>query len=131
MRQPTDEIVMDLDDPLRADITRAIGVTKLQYEPTIGHRFLAGMENGLVINVRRKVVNPVTKLAVRFNCHVGPVIAIDRSPFATKNFLTVGDWTVKIWTDDIKEGSLITIRLDSLNLIILCKSIFNLKSLGL
>ncbi|XP_077262113.1 dynein intermediate chain 3, ciliary-like isoform X1 [Temnothorax americanus] len=111
MRRPTDELVMDLDDPLRADIVRAIGVTKLQYEPTIGHKFLAGMENGMVIKVRRKLANPVDKLAMRFNCHVGPVIAIDRSPFATKNFLTVGDWTVKIWTEDTaREGSLLTIR---------------------
>jgi len=110
MRQPTDELVMDLDDPFRADIIHAIGVTKLQYEPTIGYRFLAGMENGMVINVRRKAVNPVDKLAIRFNCHVGPIIAIDRSPFVTKNFLTVGDWTVKIWSEDFREGSLITIR---------------------
>ncbi|XP_018313159.1 dynein intermediate chain 3, ciliary [Mycetomoellerius zeteki] len=110
MRQPTDELVMDLDDPLRADILRAIGVTKLQYEPSIGYRFLAGMENGMVINIRRKVMKPVDKLAMRFNCHVGPVIAIDRSPFSTKNFLTVGDWTVKIWSDDIREDCLITIR---------------------
>ncbi|KYN06592.1 Dynein intermediate chain 3, ciliary [Cyphomyrmex costatus] len=110
MRQPTDELVMDLDNPLRADILRAIGVTKLQYEPSIGHRFLAGLENGMVINIRRKVTKPVDKLAMRFNCHVGPVIAIDRSPFSVKNFLTVGDWIVKIWSDDTKEDSLITIR---------------------
>ncbi|KYN19471.1 Dynein intermediate chain 3, ciliary [Trachymyrmex cornetzi] len=73
-------------------------------------RFLAGMENGMVINVRRKVMKPVDKLTMKFNCHVGPVIAIDRSPFFTKNFLTVGDWTVKIWSDDIREDCLITIR---------------------
>ncbi|XP_018351599.1 PREDICTED: dynein intermediate chain 3, ciliary-like [Trachymyrmex septentrionalis] len=108
MRQPTEELVIDLDDPLRADILRAIGVTKLQ--PNIGDRFLAGMENGMVINIRRKAMNPVDKLAMRFNCHVGPVIAIDRNPFFTKNFLTVGDWTVKIWSEDIREGYLITIR---------------------
>lgn len=116
MRQPTDELVMDLDDPLRADIVRAMGITKLQYEPIIGQRFLVGTTNGTVINVRRKVINPINKLALRFNCHVGPVIAIDRNPFITKYFLTVGDWTVKIWTEDTRERSLITIRLDPLNL---------------
>lgn len=117
MRQPIDELVMDLDDPHRADIVHAIGVTKLQYEPTIGYRFMAGMENGMVINVRRKFARPVDKLARRFNCHVGPVIAIDRNPFATKNFLTVGDWTVKIWTENNRDGSSLAIRLDPLNLI--------------
>ncbi|XP_067208128.1 dynein intermediate chain 3, ciliary-like isoform X2 [Linepithema humile] len=48
-----------------------------------------GTENGLVINVNRKMQSPVEKLAVRFNCHLGPVIAIDRHPFALKNFLTL------------------------------------------
>ncbi|KAG5308272.1 DYI3 protein, partial [Acromyrmex insinuator] len=110
MRQPTEELVMDLNDPSRADILSAIGVTKLQYDPSVGYKFLAGMENGMVINIRRKVVKPVEKLAMRFNCHVGPVIAIDRNPFFNKNFLTVGDWTVKIWSDDVREDCLIAIR---------------------
>ncbi|KAG5329903.1 DYI3 protein, partial [Acromyrmex charruanus] len=110
MRQPTEELVMDLDDPSRADILSAIGVTKLQYDPSVGYKFLAGMENGMVINIRRKVVKPVDKLAMRFNCHVGPVIAIDRSSFFNKNFLTVGDWTVKIWSEDVREDCLIAIR---------------------
>ncbi|KYM78885.1 Dynein intermediate chain 3, ciliary [Atta colombica] len=110
MRQPIEELVMDLDNPPRANILRAIGVTKLQYEPSIRYKFLAGMENGMVINIRRKVMKPVDKLAMRFNCHVGPVIDIDRNPFFIKNFLTVGDWTVKIWSDDMREDCLITIR---------------------
>lgn len=92
-----------------------------------------------MINVEnRKIVSPIDKLAIRFNCHVGSVIAIDRNPFATKNFLNVGDWIVKIWTDDIKEDSLITIRLDPFNLIdlkialrIKATNFSNLKSLGI
>lgn len=81
-------------------------------------------------------MSPIDKLAIRFNCHVGPVIAIDRNLFAT--FLNVGDWIVKIWMDDIKEDSLITIRLDPFNLIdlkialrIKATNFSNLKSLGI
>jgi len=110
MRQPIEELVMDLDNPPRANILRAIGVTKLQYEPSIRYKFLAGMENGMVINIREKVMKPIDKLAIRFNCHIGPIIDIDRNPFFIKNFLTVGDWTVKIWSDDMREDCLITIR---------------------
>lgn len=119
MRRPINELVMDLDNPLRPDIIRSTGVTKLQYEPTIGHRFLAGLENGMVINVSTETwkMASVDRLAVRLNCHVGPVLAIDRSPFALNNFLTVGDWTVKIWTNNVKEASLLSIGLDPLNLI--------------
>lgn len=108
---------MDLDEPLRADDVRAIGVATLQFEPTMGSKFMAGMENGLVISVNRRAASPMEKLAMRFNCHIGPVVAIDRNPFALKNFLTVGDWTAKIWAEDTKEGNLIVTRLDSFNLI--------------
>lgn len=129
---------MNLDKPLQADIVRAIGITKLQYEPTMGYRFLAGTETGMVINISRKVTNSIDKLTIRFRCHVGPVIAIDRNPFATKYFLTVGDWTVKIWAEESREGSLTTIRLDPLNSIVLnraalrirARNLLNLKSLG-
>ncbi|EZA62230.1 Dynein intermediate chain 3, ciliary [Ooceraea biroi] len=73
------------------------------------HGVLLGTENGLVINVNRKFASPVDKLATRFNCYVGPVITIERNPFVPKNFLTVGDWSVKIWVDDTREDCLIAI----------------------
>ncbi|XP_067208130.1 dynein intermediate chain 3, ciliary-like isoform X4 [Linepithema humile] len=41
LRQPTEMLVMNLDNPLRADISEAIGVTALQYELTISNRFLS------------------------------------------------------------------------------------------
>lgn len=108
-------LVMDLDDPVRADVVHAIGVTSLQFEPTMGYRFMAGMENGVVVNVNRRTTSPTEKLAYRFSCHRGPVIAIDRNPFTPKNFLTVGDCTAKIWADDTREDSLITIRFVKIN----------------
>lgn len=73
-------------------------------------RFLAGTENGLVVNVNRRTDNPVEKLLVRFECYSGPVLAIDRNPVYTKNFLTVGNWSAKLWADDTKEGNLFSIR---------------------
>lgn len=112
LRQPIDMLVMDLVDPRRADVTSAIGVTALQIEPTTSDKFLVGMENGVVINVHRRMMNPIDKLSARFNCHVGPVVAIDRNPFISKIFFTVGDWTVQIWTDDMRDYSLFSIRLE-------------------
>ncbi|XP_024940578.1 dynein intermediate chain 3, ciliary-like isoform X2 [Cephus cinctus] len=108
LREPTETLVLDLDNPLRSDEVRAIGVSALQFEATMGTKFMAGMENGTVISGSRKGKNPAEKLALRFRCHYGPVVAIDRNPFSTKNFLTVGDWTVKIWAEDTKEGCLIS-----------------------
>lgn len=110
---------MDLDDPSRASVVGAVGVTTLLFEPALGTRFMAGMENGVVVNVNPKAASPMDKLTARLDCHAGPVVAVDRNPSALKYFLTVGDRTVKIWADDTKEGSLITIRLDRLRLIAL------------
>ncbi|KAH0540922.1 hypothetical protein KQX54_020523 [Cotesia glomerata] len=108
LRKPTEILIMDLENPIRGDTVKAVGVSSLQFEPTIGTKFMAGMENGIVVSGSRKGKNPVEKMSMRFDCHCGPVVAIDRNPFATKNFLTIGDWTTKIWAEDTKEGNLIS-----------------------
>ncbi|KYQ59597.1 Dynein intermediate chain 3, ciliary [Trachymyrmex zeteki] len=130
MRQPTDELVMDLDDPLRADILRAIGVTKLQYEPSIGYRFLAGMENGMVINIRRKVMKPVDKLAMRFNCHIqvlsvlhhkcdGSVRGIRHSEWRrfTGDHVSFGSHDGNIYLVECSNGHITNTKTDKANLI--------------
>ena len=38
--------------------------------------------------------------------HHGPVYALQRNPFFSKNFLSVGDWTARIWSEDIRESSI-------------------------
>ncbi|XP_063990949.1 dynein intermediate chain 3, ciliary-like [Diachasmimorpha longicaudata] len=110
LRQPTDSLIMDLENPLRGDVVRAIGVSALQFEVTMGTKFMVGMENGVVVSGTRKGKNPAEKLAVRFNCHYGPVVAIDRNPFSTKNFLTIGDWTARVWAEDTREGNLVSTK---------------------
>jgi dynein intermediate chain 2 len=118
LRRPIEEIVMDLEDPERADPFKAIGITALQYDPIMGSRFLVGLENGVVINANRKSPNITQKLAMRFRCSFGPIINIERNPFICKHFLTVSNWNLKIWADDIKEDCLICVWLDSRNFII-------------
>lgn len=110
LREPTETLVMDLENPSRGDHVRAIGVSSLQYEPTMGTKFMAGMENGMVVSGTRKGKNAQEKLALRFTCHAGPVITIDRNPFSTKNFLTIGGWVTRIWAEDTREGNLISIK---------------------
>ena len=34
--------------------------------------------------------------------HLGPVYALSRNPFAIKYFLSAGDWTSRIWNEDLK-----------------------------
>ncbi|XP_068983669.1 dynein intermediate chain 3, ciliary-like [Bombus flavifrons] len=112
MKKPTETLVMDLEQPQRADIYKAVGITALQFEQTMSSKFLAGTEDGMVVNVNRRTSNLVEKLAIRFHCYTGPVIAIDRNPIYTKNFLTIGNWSANIWADDTKEGNLLCTRYD-------------------
>lgn len=34
--------------------------------------------------------------------HHGPIYSLVRSPFFPKFFLSIGDWTARIWNEDLK-----------------------------
>lgn len=34
--------------------------------------------------------------------HHGPIYSIQRNPTQNKYFMTVGDWTARIWAEDLK-----------------------------
>ena len=34
--------------------------------------------------------------------HCGPVYALQRNPFFPKYFMTIGDWTVRLWNEELK-----------------------------
>lgn len=58
----------------------------------------------MVISGNRKGKTPSEKLAVRFKVQYGPVIGLERNPTFIKNFLTIGDWTARIWSEDCRES---------------------------
>lgn len=43
----------------------------------------------------------------QLQCHSSPIYALARNPSFLKNFLTVGDWNARIWSEDCKESSII------------------------
>ncbi|XP_020281001.1 dynein intermediate chain 3, ciliary-like isoform X1 [Pseudomyrmex gracilis] len=110
LRSPTEILVFDLLTPNTPVMDRAIGVTSADYEPSVGTKFMFGLENGIVISGSRKAKTPAEKLALRFDAHYGPVLSVDRSGFHPKIFLTVGDCTARIWTEETKDDSLVTTR---------------------
>lgn len=69
-----------------------------------------GTENGIVIAGNRKGKTPQEKLGATYKTHYGPVYALQRNPAFVKNFLTIGDWTARIWSEDCKESSIIWTR---------------------
>ncbi|XP_046403113.1 dynein intermediate chain 3, ciliary-like isoform X2 [Ischnura elegans] len=88
-------------------ISRALGTSSLEYESTIPTRFMVGTEKGYVINCNRKGKTPAEKLVGQYSAQIGPVVALQRNPAFLKNFLTVGDWTARIWSEDVRESAII------------------------
>lgn len=70
---------------------------------------MVGCESGTVLACNRKAKNPIDRVAGAFPGHHGPVYSLHRHPFAAKYFLSVGDWTARIWAEDSKQP-LITSR---------------------
>ena len=60
--------------------------------------------SGTVISGNRKGKTPAEKLSVRFKAQYGPVISVDRNPTFPKTFLSVGDWTARLWSEDCRES---------------------------
>lgn len=89
------------------ELFQAQGASCLEYEATIPTRFMVGTEHGFVLSGNRKGKQPHEKLTAKFNAHLGPVYAVQRNPGFVKNFLTVGDWTAKIWSEDTRDSAII------------------------
>lgn len=67
---------------------------------------MVGTEEGIVISCNRKAKTPAEKIVCTFSGHHGPIYALQRNPFYPKNFLTVGDWTARIWSEESRESSI-------------------------
>jgi dynein intermediate chain 2, axonemal len=82
-----------------------LGGTCLEYNPEAGAtKYLAGTEQGIIIQANKKPQKAVDishRYGLEGGKHHGPIYAIQRNPEESKCFLTVGDWTAKIWSEDI------------------------------
>ncbi|XP_041664047.1 dynein intermediate chain 2, axonemal [Cheilinus undulatus] len=108
LSEPTDRLV--LDPSREGNLDRALGAVSLEFESTMPTKFMVGTEQGVVISCNRKAKTPAEKIVCTYDGHHGPVYALQRNPFFPKNFLTVGDWTARIWSEDIKESSIMWTR---------------------
>ncbi|CAH2291477.1 dynein intermediate chain 2, axonemal [Pelobates cultripes] len=104
MSEPTERLVLDITKKGSLDI--ALGAISLEFEPTIPTKFMVGTEQGMVISCNRKAKTPAEKIVCTYSGHHGPIYSVQRNPFFPKNFLTVGDWTARIWSEDSRESSI-------------------------
>lgn len=102
--EPTE--VLYLDPTKKQDFSKAQGAYALEYESTIPTKFMAGSEQGSIICCNRKGKTASDKIVAIYPGHLGPVYSLQRNPFFPKNFLSVGDWSARIWSEDIRESSI-------------------------
>lgn len=89
-----------------------LGGSSMEYNSEAGpSKYLIGTEQGIVLMVNLKnrkqgnasmVNNGITVFDQGPGKHHGPIYSIQRNPSYSKCFITVGDWTAKIWMEDIK-----------------------------
>ncbi|RXN10160.1 dynein intermediate chain ciliary-like protein [Labeo rohita] len=107
MNEPTKQLV--LDPSKKGNRENAYGAVSMEFENSMA-KFLVGTEQGLVVSCNRKLETTDDPIVCTYSGHHGPIYAIQRNPFFPKNFLTVADWTARIWSEDIKESSLISTK---------------------
>jgi len=103
MSEPTDMYVLDTSN--KADTVAGIqGGTSLGYDVAAGPlKFLVGTEQGYILACDKKSKNPNDRIQNIFSGHHGPIYSLQRHPaFAAKYFMSIGDWTCKVWMQDIK-----------------------------
>lgn len=100
LSDPCDQIQLVSDDG------KVLGASSIAYNTEAGpHKYLVGTEQGVVssVNTRaKKVNNGVSNFSSTAGKHHAPIYSIERNPVHVKYFMTVGDWTARIWTDDLK-----------------------------
>lgn len=110
LSEPTEILVMAvrLGIGQEANMTNSQAVSCLQYERQIPTKFLCGTDTGLVINVNRKGKTPSEIFSVIMDTQVGQVKTLQRCPSTTKIFLSCGDWSINLWSDDVRTQPILT-----------------------
>lgn len=75
-----------------------LGGICIDYDPQVGgaSKYMVGTEQGTVLLVNRKGKQN-EKIQNCYNGHHGPVYSVMRNPASVKTFMTVGDWTCRMW----------------------------------
>ncbi|XP_069511224.1 dynein axonemal intermediate chain 2 isoform X2 [Ambystoma mexicanum] len=104
MSEPTEKLVLDITK--KGNLDNALGAISLEFEPTMPTKFMVGTEQGVVISCNRKAKTPAEKIVCTYSGHHGPIYGLQRNPFFPKTFLTVGDWTARLWSEDSRDSSI-------------------------
>ncbi|XP_022901460.1 dynein intermediate chain 3, ciliary-like [Onthophagus taurus] len=104
LNEPLETLILDLSNLHHQVISHAYSAIRLEYEMTMPTRFMVGTEEGFIVAGNRKGKTPQEKLTGKYQAHLGPVMGLERNPMYAKNFLSVGDWTARIWSEECRES---------------------------
>ncbi|CAG9786152.1 unnamed protein product [Diatraea saccharalis] len=94
----------------KPDLSNAEGVSSLDFDYGLPTKFLCGTDSGLVININRMGRSHSEILTSYWNAHLGPVRAVHRSPCTTRMFLTCGDYSLRIWSEEMRTQPIIVTK---------------------
>jgi dynein intermediate chain 2, axonemal len=85
-------------------VDKVLGGTSLCYNAEAGPlSYLVGTEQGYVLlSKQRKQIEISQRYGVDSGKHHGPVYALRRNPGHLKYFMSVGDWSAKVWYEELK-----------------------------
>lgn len=92
------------------NLGNAESISALEYDYGLPTKFLCGTDSGLVINVNRMGRCHSEVLSSFWNAQSGPVRAVHRSPCTLRMFLTCGDWSVRVWSEEVRTAPIIVTR---------------------
>ena len=77
-----------------------LGGICIDYDAQVGgpSKYMVGTEQGTVLLCNRKGKTAQDKISHCYFGHHGPVYSVMRNPHCSKYFMSVGDWTVRLWT---------------------------------
>mmetsp|Transcript_10581 Transcript_10581/g.15980 ORF Transcript_10581/g.15980 Transcript_10581/m.15980 type:complete len:599 (+) Transcript_10581:73-1869(+) len=102
--EPVDKLLLSADakNPQGCPV---LGGSSMEYNKEIPTKYLVGTEQGIVLSINlrnRKQNNGISVYDTGPGKHHGPIYSIQRNPAHNKFFMTIGDWTARIWMEDLK-----------------------------
>ncbi|CAG4982935.1 unnamed protein product [Colias eurytheme] len=110
--KPIDQLYMSVRHGYNVEpsFSNAEGISCLEFDKGLPTKFLSGTESGLVINANRMGRSHSEILTSYWYAHTGPVRAVHRSPCTLRMFITCGDWSVRIWSEEVRTAPIIVTR---------------------
>lgn len=79
-----------------------LGATCLEYSVSAGPaKFMVGTATGAIFTGNSRAKTPAERITGTLTGHVGAVVSLSRHPFFPKHFLSIGDWTARVWSEDL------------------------------